>query len=158
MDFNLNSFSSNLMLVALVLVGLCCLYLLYSNFTKVREIEELKGRVEDLKKIFINQQIHNDETFSKINTVLFQTLTNGQSQSVNLDEKTSNSSSVVNNEIAREVSVELKKSVLSATKTINIDIENVDNLEGNMAKNNIIINKEGYISNNVSNVSNVSNT
>ena len=158
MDFNLNSFSSNLMLVALVLVGLCCLYLLYSNFTKVREIEELKGRVEDLKKIFLNQQIHNDETFSKINTVLFQTLTNGQSQSVNLDEKTSNSSSVVNNEIAREVSVELKKSVLSATKTINIDIENVDNLEGNMAKNNIIINKEGYISNNVSNVSNVSNT
>ena len=63
MDFNLNSFCSNLMLIALVLVGLCCLYLLYSNFTKVREIEELKRRVEDLKKIFLNQQIHNDETF-----------------------------------------------------------------------------------------------
>jgi Cu/Ag efflux protein CusF len=64
---------------------------------------------------------------------------------------------VVNTEIAREVSVELKKSVLSATKTINIDIENVDNLEGgNMTMNNIIINKEGYISNNVSNVSNAS--
>lgn len=151
MDFNLNSFSSNLMLIALVLVGLCCLYLLYSNFTKVREIEELKGRVEDLKKIFINQQIHNDETFSKINTVLFQTLTNGQSQSFNLDEKKSNSSSVVNNEIAREVSIELKQSVASPTKTINIDIENIDNLEGNMSTNNIIINKEGYIRNNVLN-------
>ena len=167
MDFNLNSFSSNLMLIALVLVSLCCLYLLYSNFTKVREIEELKGRVEDLKKIFLNQQIHNDETFSKINTVLFQTLTNGQSngqssgqtQSSSVDIKPDNSNYStgrldklnVNDEIAKEVSVELKQSVLSPTKIINIDTENVDNLEGNTTTNNIIINKEGYISHNVSN-------
>ena len=168
MDFNLNSFSSNLMLIALVLVSLCCLYLLYSNFRKVREIEELKGRVEDLKKIFLNQQMHNDETFSKINTVLFQTLTNGQSgqsnvqtQSASVDIKPDNSNySVgtmnkldVNDEIAKEVSVELKQSVLSPTKIINIDTENVDNLEGNLTTNNIIINKEGYISHNVSNTS-----
>ena len=169
MEFNLNSFSSNLMLVALVLVGLCCLYLLYSNFTKVREIEELKCRVEDLKKIFMNQQIHNDETFSKINTVLFQTLTNGQSneqpQIATLDSKLDNSSYVVekldklevNDEIAREISVELNRSVLSPTKIINIDIENVDNLEGNIKTQNIIINKEGYISNKISNVANASN-
>ena len=165
MDFNLNSFSSNLMLIALVLVSLCCLYLLYSNFTKVREIEELKGRVEDLKKIFLNQQMHNDETFSKINTVLFQTLTNGQSsgqtQSSSVDIKPDNSNYStgtidklnVNDEIAKEVSVELKQSVLSPTKIINIDTENVDNLEGNTTMNNIIINKEGYISHNVSNTS-----
>jgi len=158
MDFNLNSFSSNLMLVALVLVGLCCLYLLYSNFTKVREIEELKCRVEDLKKIFMNQQIHNDETFSKINTVLFQTLTNGQATGQPTGQPTeqpNNSLSAVeildkldvNDEIAREVSIELKQNVLSPTKIINIDIENVDNLEGNTTTNNIIINKEGYSSN-----------
>jgi len=158
MDFNLNSFSSNLMLVALVLVGLCCLYLLYSNFTKVREIEELKCRVEDLKKIFMNQQIHNDETFSKINTVLFQTLTNGQATGQptgQATEQPNNSLSAleilnkldVNDEIAREVSIELKQNVLSPTKIINIDIENVDNLEGNTTTNNIIINKEGYSSN-----------
>jgi hypothetical protein len=169
MDFNLNSFSSNLMLIALVLVSLCCLYLLYSNFTKVREIEELKGRVEDLKKIFLNQQMHNDETFSKINTVLFQTLTNGQSsgqssgqtQSSSVDIKPDNSNYSagtldklnVNDEIAKEVSVELKQSVLSPTKIINIDTENVDNLEGNTTTNNIIINKEGYISHNLSNTS-----
>jgi hypothetical protein len=173
MDFNLNSFSSNLMLIALVLVSLCCLYLLYSNFTKVREIEELKGRVEDLKKIFLNQQIHNDETFSKINTALFQTLTNGQfsvqsseqttgqMQSASVDIKLDNSSySIgpmdklnVNNDIAKEVSVELRQSVLPPTKIINIDTENIDNLEGDKMTNNIIINKEGYISYNVSNKS-----
>jgi hypothetical protein len=173
MDFNLNSFSSNLMLIALVLVSLCCLYLLYSNFTKVREIEELKGRVEDLKKIFLNQQIHNDETFSKINTALFQTLTNGQfsvqsseqttgqMQSASVDIKLDNSSySIgpmdklnVNNDIAEEVSVELRQSVLPPTKIINIDTENIDNLEGDKMTNNIIINKEGYISYNVSNKS-----
>ena len=165
MDFNLNSFSSNLMLIALVLVSLCCLYLLYSNFTKVREIEELKGRVEDLKKIFLNQQMHNDETFSKINTVLFQTLTNGQSsgqtQSSSVDIKSDNSNYStgtidklnVNDEIAKEVSVELRQSVLPPTKIINIDTKNIDNLEGNTTTNNIIINKEGYISHNVSNTS-----
>jgi hypothetical protein len=169
MDFNLNSFSSNLMLIALVLVSLCCLYLLYSNFTKVREIEELKGRVEDLKKIFLNQQMHNDENFSKINTALFQTLTNGQSsgqtngqtQSSSVDIKLDNSNySIgamdkldVNNEIAKEVSVELRQSVLPPTKIINIDTKNIDNLEGNTTTNNIIINKEGYISHNVSNTS-----
>ena len=63
---DLNSISSNLLLIGFALVSLCCLYLLYSNFTKVREIEELKRKVEDLKKIFFNQQQHNDETYAKM--------------------------------------------------------------------------------------------
>ena len=62
--------SSNLLLVGFVLISLCCLYLLYSNFTKVREINELKCKVEDLKNIFFNQQKHNDETYIKIMNML----------------------------------------------------------------------------------------
>jgi hypothetical protein len=153
MDINLNSFSSNLMLIALVLVGLCCLYLLYSNFTKVREIEELKRRVEDLKKIFLNQQMHNDETFSKINTVLFQTLSNGEHMP---DDKPISkiiakiSTLDVNNEIAKEVSDELKLNLSSPTKTINIDEEESNNIENSIV-NNLVINKEGYINENINN-------
>lgn len=154
MDFNLNSFSSNLMLIALVLVGLCCLYLLYSNFTKVREIDELKRRVEDLKKIFLNQQIHNDETFSKINTVLFQTLTSGQSGGVSPISITGENLELqdINTEIAREVSEELKQNIVSPqiTKTINLNTETGNNLEGNSGTKNIIINKEGHSSENKS--------
>jgi hypothetical protein len=162
MEMNLNSFSSNLMLIALVLVGLCCLYLLYSNFTKVREIEELKRRVEDLKKIFLNQQMHNDETFSKINNVLFQSLTNGQIPNPNLA-NISNSGLTdkqeqglatpldVNNEIAKEVSAEINQNFAlastSPTKTINIDADNSNNLDSKSGDN-IVINKEGYVNEN----------
>jgi len=166
MDFNLNNFSSNLMLIALVLVGLCCLYLLYSNFTKVREIEELKRRVEDLKKIFLNQQIHNDETFSKINTVLFQALApgqmNGTPTSTSATNETNGANSYtsmnnldINNEIAKEVSDELNNNIISSsntaniTKTINLNTDNTDNLENNGLTNNIIINKEGHTIDNV---------
>jgi len=150
------------MLIALVLVGLCCLYLLYSNFTKVREIEELKRRVEDLKKIFLNQQMHNDETFSKINNVLFQSLTNGQIPNPNLA-NISNSGLTdkqeqglatpldVNNEIAKEVSAEINQNFAlastSPTKTINIDADNSNNLDSKSGDN-IVINKEGYVNEN----------
>lgn len=174
MDINLNSFSSNLLLIGLVLVGLCCLYLLYSNFTKVREIEELKRRVEDLKKIFLNQQLHNDETFSKINTVLFQTLTNGQGQAHNLGGSSDNNSNGnntdvldmninINNQIAKEVSAEIKQNITAAapalapaaapTKTINLDTENDENLATTTAASNIVINKEGYVNENEASVS-----
>ena len=67
---DLQSLSSNLLLVGFALVSICCLYLLYSNFTKVREIEDLKHKVEDLKNIFFNQQKHNDETYSNIMNIL----------------------------------------------------------------------------------------
>ena len=64
---DLQSISSNLLLISFVLISLCCLYLLYSNFSKNREINELKRNVEDLKTIFFNQQKHNDETYNHIN-------------------------------------------------------------------------------------------
>ena len=57
--------SSNLLLVGFVLISICCLYLLYSNFTKVREINELKYKVEDLKNIFFNQQKHKNTKTQK---------------------------------------------------------------------------------------------
>lgn len=171
MDFNLNSFCSNLILIALVLVGLCCLYLLYSYFKKVRLIEELNRRVEDLKKIFMNQQLHNEETFSKIKTVLYEKLIeNSQNASATPDSNSSNSASSgagnsacggerldVNNEIAKEVSSELTEQV-SPTKTINLDIIDADTLESANRTNNIIINKEGHISDNVSTLLKKTNT
>ena len=171
MDFNLNSFCSNLILIALVLVGLCCLYLLYSYFKKVRLIEELNRRVEDLKKIFMNQQLHNEETFSKIKTVLYEKLIeNSQNASATPDSNSSNSASSgagnsacggerldVNNEIAKEVSSELTEQV-SPTKTINLDIIDADTLESANRTNNIIINKEGHISDSVSTLLKKTNT
>ena len=63
---DLNNISNNLLLIGFALVSICCLYLLYSNFTKAREIEELKRKTEDLKKIFFNQQQHNDETYNRL--------------------------------------------------------------------------------------------
>ena len=67
---DLQSLSSNLLLVGFALVSICCLYLLYSNFTKVRELEDLKHKVEDLKNIFFNQQKHNDDTYDKIMNII----------------------------------------------------------------------------------------
>ena len=52
---DLQNISSNLLLISFVLISLCCLYLLYSNFVKIKEIKELKTNVEDLKTIFFNQ-------------------------------------------------------------------------------------------------------
>ena len=52
---DLNSISNNLLLIGFALVSVCCLYLLWSNFTKIREIEELKRKLEDLKNIFFNK-------------------------------------------------------------------------------------------------------
>jgi hypothetical protein len=67
---DLQSISSNLLLVGFALIGICCLYLLYSNFSKIREINELKRNVEDLKNIFFNQQKHNEETYNNILNVM----------------------------------------------------------------------------------------
>ena len=44
--FDLQSLSSNLLLIGFVLVSICCLYLLYCNFTKVRELDEVKKRLK----------------------------------------------------------------------------------------------------------------
>jgi hypothetical protein len=63
---DLQNITSNLLLVGFALVSICCLYLLYSNFSKVREINELKNKVEDLKNIFFNQQKHNDMAYENM--------------------------------------------------------------------------------------------
>ena len=63
---DLQSISSNLLLVGFVLISICCLYLLYSNFSKINTLNELKRNVEDLKTIFLNQQKHNDEIYKNI--------------------------------------------------------------------------------------------
>jgi len=161
---DLNSISSNLLLVGLILISLCCLYLLYSNFSKVREIEDLKRRVEDLKKIFLNQQLHNDETFSKINTVLFQTLgqpTPSLHPSIPSSEMSSalTTTESVNSEIANEIIQGINTNTNTNTNTNNINNSNSNNtkviaIDSNMSgknmtnvsemSNNVVINKEGH--------------
>ena len=64
--FDLNEISSNIILIGFVIVGILCLYLLYSNFQKSKQIQDLQTRVEDIKNIFFNQQKHNDETHAKL--------------------------------------------------------------------------------------------
>ena len=136
---DLNSISSNLLLIGFALVSICCLYLLYSNFTKVREIEELKRKVEDLKKIFFNQQKHNDETYSRMLTMI----QGGTSIENNVPEHpphlapyTIDANTVdANTNIANEMMNEIKQEI--NTKIINIDTNLCDN------NPTIIINKEG---------------
>jgi hypothetical protein len=159
---DLNNVSSNILLIGLVLIGLCCLYLLYSNFSKVREIEELKRKVEDLKKIFLNQQSHNEEIFSKINTVLYQTITNTPSDSPPLhpnvpsqhphlhppvsspsDMQGGNISSI-NEEIAKEVVSDFKTNFIPETKQININTHSSDDTVLDNSTT-ITINKEGHV-------------
>lgn len=63
---DLQGLSSNIVLIGFVLLSICCLYLLYSNFKKTRELEELNQKMDDLKTIFFNQQKHNDLTQSHL--------------------------------------------------------------------------------------------
>ena len=79
---DLQNISSNLLLISFVLISLCCLYLLYSNFIKIKEIKELKTNVEDLKTIFFNQQRHNEETYNKIIQIINNT-NNNSNESIN---------------------------------------------------------------------------
>jgi hypothetical protein len=146
---DLNNLSSNILLIGLVLISLCCLYLLYSNFSKVREIEELKRRVEDLKKIFLNQQAHNEETFSNIKTVI--TALPGLNQQPNANANTnikvgsiSNTDARnhdfqnINNSIANEVVTEIAETV----KTVNL--ASVNNNSNILDSYDLRVNKEGY--------------
>ena len=138
----LNSISSNLLLIGFALVSICCLYLLYSNFTKVREIEELKRKVEDLKKIFFNTQQHNDETYSRILSMMQQqTILEHPAfptSHINPIEQVINNNSVNNcdNDNANQ------NTVLTNEKVVNIDTSINDN---NNQPATIIINKEGSV-------------
>lgn len=168
---DLSDISSNILLIGLVLVSLCCLYLLFSNFSKVREIEDLKQRVEDLKKIFINQQSHNEEVFSKINTVLYQSITGTEhgtnknfnesahsldtnlssDQEVDTDTRKIKNSDDINLITAKEVEQEVINEIIPETnlqelKTVSISTN--DNLTPSILENNnppvITITKEGH--------------
>ena len=128
---DLQSLSSNLLLVGFALVSICCLYLLYSNFTKVREIEDLKNKVEDLKNIFFNQQKHNDETYGNIMNLLQKDL-NQISSPNNLLFNNLSSNNLLQNDIkCRETSTKLINSdtTLTNNKSINIDLQELDDMD-----------------------------
>lgn len=144
---DLNNLSSNILLIGLVLISLCCLYLLYSNFSKVREIEELKRRVEDLKKIFLNQQAHNEETFSNIKTIITALPNNNNTNTRNLESRNLESRNLdprnhdfqnINNSIASEVITEIAETI----KTVNLN--NTDENTKMLEHKDITVNKEGY--------------
>jgi hypothetical protein len=143
---DLNSISSNLLLIGFALVSICCLYLLYSNFTKVREIEELKSKVEDLKKIFFNQQKHNDETYSRMLTMIQggasteNAIINTPEHPLHLAPHTIGAITIdANTNIANEMMNDIKQEI--NTKIINID----PNLCDNNIPTTIIISKEGLL-------------
>ena len=131
---DLQSISSNLLLVGFALIGICCLYLLYSNFSKIREINELKRNVEDLKNIFFNQQKHNEETYNNILNV------------INKDD-TNNIKSVDN--VVGVNPIEVSDSV----KTKNINIDEKQNIP--TISNIIKLTKDNI--NNITNVNNMLN-
>ncbi len=53
---DLQGLSSNILLIGFVLVGIACLYLLYSNYKKTQELEDLNTQVNVLKDIFTKSQ------------------------------------------------------------------------------------------------------
>ena len=59
---DLQNISSNLLLVGFVLISICCLYLLYSNFSKIRDINDLK-RKSQLQQT--NKYVESHKTFVK---------------------------------------------------------------------------------------------
>ena len=152
---DLNNISSNLLLIGFALVSLCCLYLLYSNFTKVREIEELKRKVEDLKKIFFNQQQHNDETYARMITMIQSGLQHPHTQeqlealmhnTTQLKQSPEMNNSVnqvgidENNILANEMMAEIGNTT-QKVKVITIDPNANSNVLDNV--DDVIINKEG---------------
>ena len=125
---DLHSISSNLLLVGFVLISLCCLYLLYSNFSKVRETNELKRNVEDLKTIFLNQQKQNDKTYNHFMNII----SNETGVSMN------NISNIINND---DINIEdISKQQPTIIKLTKENIENIKNLEVNL--NNKLIQEE----------------
>jgi hypothetical protein len=95
--FDLHDLSSNLLLIGFVLISICCLYLLYTNFTKVRDINEMKTKFEDLKTIFFNQQKQNDESYLKIMQILQDDVQNLAEVKVSPGNNSINNNSINNN-------------------------------------------------------------
>ena len=110
---DLQSISSNILLISFALIALCCLYLLYSHFTKQREITELKRNFEDLKTIFFNQQKHNDEIYNKIIN--------------NIDEN--NTSVTSTNETINQINIDKDNKKYNIIKLTKENIENINNIK-----------------------------
>jgi len=121
---DLQNISSNLLLVGFVLISICCLYLLYSNFSKIRDINDLKRNVEDLKTIFFNQQKHNDETYNNLINI------------IKSDDKISDKVLDINIETTKIINIDenIEKPILIKLTKENID--NIKNVENILSKNN----------------------
>jgi hypothetical protein len=178
---DLNNISNNLLLIGFALVSICCLYLLYSNFTKAREIEELKRKTEDLKKIFFNQQQHNDETYNRLMHMIGngpsitrdilaahnEQMTNEQinisqaesAQPVNMNNDvmnaidTTDTNVIAAQELSNELSNEFSRKSVSPTKviTINQDQPILDNDAEIIVKREGIPDNSGYDNSNPTN-------
>ena len=118
---DLQNISSNLLLISFVLISLCCLYLLYSNFVKIKEIKELKTNVEDLKTIFFNQQKHNEETYNNIIQLV------GGKNNMNTINENSNEKNTTNNEdIIKNINI---NDVAESNNIIKLTKDNIKNMK-----------------------------
>lgn len=123
--FDLNEISSNIILIGFVIVGILCLYLLYSNFQKSKQIQELQTRVEDIKNIFINQQRHNDETHAKLMNIMQNTNPN----STNPDYLTKEKLDALNTEVIATKKININPNITNSQLLIqNMDIKDIDDV------------------------------
>ena len=119
---DLQNISSNLLLVGFVLISICCLYLLYSNFSKIRDINDLKRNVEDLKTIFFNQQKHNDETYNNLINI------------IKSDDKISDKVLDINIETTKIINIDENIKTPTLIKLTKENIDNIKNVENILTK------------------------
>ena len=62
----LESIKSNLVLILLAILGICCIYLFYLNFSKMGKIEEMRENINDLKLMFQTYQNNVNRTIGGI--------------------------------------------------------------------------------------------
>ena len=132
---DLQNISSNLLLVGFVLISLCCLYLLYSNFTKIRDINDLKRNIEDLKTIFFNQQKHNDETYNNLINI------------IKSDDKISDKVLDINIETTKTINIDENVKTPTLIRLTKENINNIKNVENILTKN-----VENILTKNVENI------
>ena len=79
---DLQGLSSNIVLIGFVLVGIACLYLLYSNYKKTQELEELQIQIRVLKDVFTTSQ----KNYYELRENVLSSLHNNTSKPTNLTE------------------------------------------------------------------------
>lgn len=115
---DLQGLSSNILLVGFVLVGIACLYLLYSNYKKTQELEELQEQVRSLKDIFTTSQANYLELRERLLYLL-----QGNQQSQNITEV----DIVKKNEIKN---IEIDNNIpLLSTQDDNIHLESIKTIK-----------------------------